>query len=960
MCVYHTFIIAGRVLGPQVNSLAFPMDLRASLNLPDPTFTIPMKADLPKVEPLMLQAWDAGDLYGCIQKARAGAPTFVLHDGPPYTNSPIHLGTALNKILKDFVVKSRTMMGFRSPYVPGYDNHGLPIEMAVQKRLAAEKRTVTQAEMLQACRAHAQEYADLQTIQFKRLGVHGLWDKPYMAMDPKFEAEVVRIFKRLVEGGYIYKGLRPTQWSTASQTALAETEVVYKDHSSVSIYVRFPLLHDYNGFSKGLPNVYTIIWTTTPWTIPANLAVAFNPLKTYAIVRVGGDHYVIAEELVAKVAEALGWTDHEVVLVELGQSFEFSKFKHPIFDRESLGVVADYVSMEEGTGVVHTAPGHGRDDFYTGQKYGLPTLTPVDARGYLTAEAGEFAGTFYKDCDTVVVDRLRQVGNLMDAKPYVHSYPYAERDDQPVIFRATEQWFVNLEHRKLREHMLEEVDKVAWYPASAKARITSMVSGRPDWCISRQRPWGVGIPVFYGAASGSPVLDPALMERVAEAVQDHGSGVWFEWPAERFLPAGYTHPETGETEFRKETDVLDVWFDAGSTNLCVLGGTLYPAEWDIPWPADIYLEGSDQHRGWFNTSLIIATALKGHAPYREVLTHGFVVDDKGRKLSKRLGNSVEPVEACDKYGADVLRYWVASVEFTADAPCYDALLKGFGEHYRNVRNAFRFLLANLYDFTPGDAPRELLPLDRWIVEQTDLLVDDCISAYRRYDFGAVLSGIHNFCRNELSSFYLDVIKDRMYCDGAAWPSRRSGQAACRMVLERLLKLVAPILPFTAEETWQRLLGRLAEGPLTPDEVARSIHTSTFDAPSKERLAEIEASSLQQRFAALLQARSTIFAAFETWKASNDVKDSQDVSVVYSDSAEGLAMLRSFSVEELATMLKVSWIALEEGPQSVSFTASEFLKCERSRLRRPDVADVGGVPLSSRDRAVLTERGDLAS
>lgn len=936
------------------------MDLRASLNLPDPNFTIPMKADLPKAEPIMLEAWEAAGLYHRIQESRKDAPTFILHDGPPYTNSPIHLGTALNKILKDFVVKSRTMMGFRAPYVPGYDNHGLPIEMAVQKKLAAEKRTVSQAEMLQMCRAHAQEYADLQSTQFKRLGVHGLWEKPYMAMDPKFEAEVVRIFKRLVEGGYIYKGLRPTQWSTASQTALAETEIVYKDHVSVSIYVRFPLLHDHNGFSKGLPNLYTIIWTTTPWTIPANLAVAFNPVKEYAIVRVGTDHYVIANELVDKVAEALGWTDHETVMVELGTSFEYSKFKHPIFDRESLAVLADYVTMEEGTGVVHTAPGHGRDDFYTGQKYNLPTLTPVDPRGVLTAEAGEFAGTYYKNCDTVVVDRLREVGNLLDAKPYNHSYPYAERDDQPVIFRATEQWFINLDHHKLRDKMLAEIEKVGWYPGQAVSRITSMVAGRPDWCISRQRPWGVGIPVFYGAESGKPVLDPALMERVAEAVEANGSGVWFEWPPEKFLPAGYAHPDTGETTFRKETDVLDVWFDSGSTNLCVLGGALYPKEWDMPWPADLYLEGSDQHRGWFNTSLILATALKGSAPYREVLTHGFVVDDKGRKLSKRLGNSVEPVEACDKYGADVLRYWVASVEFTADAPCYDALLKGFGEHYRNVRNAFRFLLGNLYDFDAAAGPAALLPVDEWIIEQTDLLVDECIDAYKRYDFGAVLSGIHNFCRTELSSIYLDVIKDRMYCDGATWPSRRSGQVACHAVLERLVKLVAPILPFTAEETWQRMLGRLGDGPLTDAEVRRSIHLHNFTAPSRERLAQIEASELQQRFAALLEARSVIFTAFETWKTANDVKDSQDVVVTYTDSGDAFNWLRSFPVEELATMLKVSWITLTEGASSVEFAASPYAKCERSRLRRPDVSVVDGVALSSRDQAVLRERGDLAS
>ncbi len=448
------------------------------------------------------------------------------------------------------------------------------------------------------------------------------------------------------------------------------------------------------------------------------------------------------------------------------------------------------------------------------------------------------------------------------------------------------------------------------------------------------------------------------MDKVAEAVEQHGSGVWFEWPAEKFIPDGYSHPETGETVFRKETDVLDVWFDAGSTNICVLEGNLYPDDWKLHWPAELYLEGSDQHRGWFNTSLIIGTALNGRAPYREVLTHGFVTDEKGHKMSKRLGNVIDPEKACDTYGADVLRYWLTSVEYTADMPCSDAMLKGFGENYRNVRNAFRFLLSNLYDFSPSDAPQTLESLDEWIVEQADLLVDECVKAYARYDFGAVITGIHNFCRNELSSFYLDVVKDRMYCDGANWPSRRSAQAACRLVLEQLIKLSAPILCFTAEETWQRLHGRLAEGPLNPEEVNRSVHTANFNAPPQDRLGAIEGSALQQRFAALLAARSTIFTAFETWKTTADVKDSQDVVVTYTDSGDALTLLKAFDPAELATLLKVSWITLEEGEIAVSYAPSTYAKCERSRLRRPDVEEVNGVSLSTRDQKVLRERGDL--
>ena len=929
------------------------MDLRASLNLPDPNFTIPMKADLPQAEPKILGAWERADLYHKIQESRRDAESFILHDGPPYTNSPIHLGTALNKILKDIVVKSRTMMGYRSPYVPGFDNHGLPIELAVQAKLAAAKKRAGQAEMLLACREHAQEFIDLQTRQFKRLGVLGEWDLPYETMDPKYEGELVRIFKRLYERGYIYKGLRPTLWSPTSRTALADTEIVYKDHTSVAIYVRFPLLHDHNGFSHRLPNFYTIIWTTTPWTIPANLAVAFNPMAEYSIVRVGGDHYILARSLVEKVADALGWTDHKELHVELGISAELSRFKHPIFDRESLAVAADYVTLDEGTGVVHTAPGHGRDDFFTGQKYGLPILTPVDEKGILTNEAGEFAGVSYKDCDTVVVERLRELGNLLDARSYVHSYPYSERDGKPVIFRATEQWFISLEHENIRERMLGEIDRVEWIPKSGKARIVSMIANRPDWCISRQRPWGVGIPVFYGEESGEVLLDPVVMDFVADKVAEHGSQIWWEWPAEKFLPSGYRHPETNETKFRKETDILDVWFDSGSTNLCVLDTKLH-SEWQLRWPADVYLEGSDQHRGWFNTSLILGTALRGRAPFDEVVTHGFVNDDQGRKMSKRLGNVIEPLEACDKYGADVLRYWVASVDYANDVPCSEALLKTFGENYRSVRNAFRFLLGNLYDYDPN-AFVEVDPLDHWAMQQTDLLVAECTDAYRRYDFGVVINGIHNFCRNELSGFYLDVIKDRMYCDGAGWPSRRSGQSACRYILESLVKLVAPILPFTAEETWQRMHGRLGDGDLSDAEVERSVHLATFGTPD---LTLIEESEIQRLFGSVLEARATIFSAFETWKAANGVKDSQDAVVTYSDSGENFEHLRQFTPDQLATYFKMSWVTLQEGPCNVEFSASTYVKCERSRIRRPDVAVANGIPLTTRDRRVLQERGDL--
>jgi len=916
------------------------MDLRGTLNLPDADFTIPMKADLPNLEPRIQSIWNQSNLYRRIQEDRKDSPLYLLHDGPAYTNSPIHIGTAMNKSLKDFVIKSRTMMGFRAPYVPGFDSHGLPIEQAAMKKFEAEKKRPTDTELRIACRAHAQEFTKVQSMQFERLGVLGRWDLPYSTMAYRYEAELVRIFGKLVEKGFVYKGLRPTMWSTASRTALADTEIVYQEHTSTAIYVRFPLRHDHNGFSKSLPSFYTIIWTTTPWTIPANLAVAFNPTATYAIVRVDSDHYLVAFDLVERLATELGWESYEIVAQELGASFEGSSFKHPIFDRDSLCVMADYVSMEDGTGVVHTAPSHGRDDFYAGQRYNLPVPNTVDERGYLTEETGEFAGTFFKDCDTVVVDRLREVGALLSSKPYVHSYPYAERDGKPVIFRATEQWFVALDHNDLRKQMLESIPEVEWVPASGQNRIDAMIRNRPDWCISRQRPWGVGIPIFYGAKSREPVFDQQIFELVAQAIEKDGSEAWFSKSPEEMLPENYKHPVTGETEFLKETDVLDVWFDSGATCLCVLEGEVEP-EWNERWPADMYLEGSDQHRGWFNSSMILGTAVKGSAPYRTVVTHNFVTDDQGRKMSKRLGNVVDPVDACDKLGADIVRYWAASVDYTNDVPCSEGLLKTFGENYRRVRNTLRFLMGNLEGFSRGEG--QLLDIDRWVIEQVDLLADDVVAAYERFDFDVAIRGIHDFCVNQLSKVYLDAIKDRMYCDGVESPSRRSGQEACFYVLVSLTKLLAPILVHTCEEIWLKLAD---QGFIQP---GSSVHLQHFDRPSKERLESIEGNEIQTRYAGLLEYRESVFAAFETWKAEASVKDSQDVRTTLLEEGDLLALLGTFSQDELATLFKMSHIDLVEGTRAVEFAMSDFTKCDRCRRRLPDVKQTGDWQLCDRCR-----------
>lgn len=915
------------------------MDLKSTLNLPDPELTIPMKADLATREPGILADWEAMSIYHRQQVEHANAEAYVLHDGPPYTNGPIHAGTAMNNILKDFTLKSRFMMGYRTPFVPGFDNHGLPIEQAVMKKFAEKKQTPTMPELRQACRDHAQQYIQLQSEQRKRLGMFGLWENPYRTMDFRFEAAIVRVFKRLVEAGHIYRGLKPTLWSPTSRTALADTEIVYFEYTSRSIYVRFPLRQDHNGWTNGLTgNIYCVIWTTTPWTIPANLGVAFHPTLDYVVVKVGGENYVLLKALLEKTAEKLGWTDYTIEKELLGASFEHSTFGHPIFDRDSLAMLADYVTTEDGTGVVHTAPGHGREDFITGQKYGLPVLCPVDERGVLTAEAFEFEGVHFKACDEVVTNRLRELGMLLHDEDYVHQYPHAERDEKPVIYRATEQWFLDVDANELRPRMLEQIERVNWVPASGQSRIRAMISGRPDWCISRQRPWGVGIPVFYGKASGVPVLDSVAIEAVAELVEREGSDAWFVREPNEILPPGYKHPSTGETEFTKETDVFDVWFDSGSTWSAVLEGDVYP-EWKAPFPANAYLEGSDQHRGWFNVSLILATALRGEAPYREVVTHGFVNDEQGRKMSKRLGNIVDPLTVANQHGIDVLRYWAASVNYTDEVGIGDNLLKVAGEGYRKFRNTMRFLLGNLDDFQPSDAPAELLPIDEWVVEQADLLVADAIRAYREFNFREVLSGIHNFCVNELSAFYVDAIKDRMYCEAAGSTERRSAQAACHAVLLRLTLLAAPILPFTAEEIYRRI-------PLAQRK--ESVHLETFITPGEDRLDAIEGSELQATFASLLSIRQGVFQEFEKWKSEAGVKSSQEVVVHLP--AEDFDKLGGFSAHELSNLFKVSWV--ERSSNGLVFEKSPHNECERSRLRRPDVEQVGEHWLSARDRRVL--------
>ncbi len=911
------------------------MDLKQTLNLPDSEFTIPMKADLPAREPKIQKRWREMNVYKTICDARRGRPKFILHDGPPYTNNVVHIGTALNKSLKDFVVKYKTIRGFFSPYVPGYDNHGLPIEMAVQERIG---KTASPAEMRDACRQHAENYIKIQTAQFERLGVFGEWDHPYKTMDYRYEACIVRAFAALAKQGYVYRDLKPTHWSTFSKTALADTELVYEQHTSHAIYVRFPLRADPNNVFHGRQNVFAIIWTTTPWTIPANLALAFHPDLEYALIESDSGSYLVVEGLAAEIIQQLQLKNARQAAVIKGQALEGAVFKHPIFDRDSIAVLADYVTTEEGTGIVHTAPGHGADDFYTGRKYGLPVLCPVDEAGFFTSEAGEFAGLSIVEGGEKVVEKLRALGHLMHDYAYEHQYPYSERDHHPVIFRATEQWFFRIDHNDLRAKAQREIHNVKWFPAASVQRISAMVESRPDWCLSRQRVWGVGIPIIYGRQSGIPVLDQDLMERVAQLTEQKGSGAWFEVDLNEILPEGFRHPETNETEFRKETDVLDVWFDSGITHLAVLKDRYDPHWSDLDWPADLYLEGSDQHRGWFNSSLITATAIMGAAPYRQVLTNGWTVDEHGRKMSKSLGNVIDPVAAAEKFGADIIRLWAGSVDYSGNVHVGENLLKQIGDMYRRIRNTLRFLLANLYDFDASDPSPVIMDLDQWAVDQVQMLEHKACEQYDEYDFSAATALIHNFCVRELSAFYLDAIKDRMYCDAKNSPERRSGQRACREILTALTKLIAPILVHTAEELYERL-------PIEPK--LSTVFLEEINPVSPERFHELSNSKNTARYGQLLAFRERLYAALEAWKTESQVKDTQDIVAKVSASAELTAVLEGFG-SELPTLLKLSHVELDAGDgESYLFTHSSFLKCDRCRLRRADVELRGDHPLCGR-------------
>ncbi len=779
------------------------MDYKTTLNLPKTDF--PMKANLKDLEPRMIGKWQQEKIYDLIQKQADGRKSYILHDGPPYANGHIHIGHALNKILKDIIVKFKSMEGYKSPYVPGWDCHGLPIEHQVLKSLGPKKDTMSQAEIRKLCRAYAEKFVDIQREEFKRLGVFGDWDNPYLTMNYAYEAAIVRELGKFVGTGGVYKGKKPVYWCGFDETALAEAEVEYADHDSPSVYVRF----DLPGAEKALPSlngkkVSIVIWTTTPWTLVANLAVALHPEFDYIAAETDGRVLILAEGLLKQSMEKFGIKNYTVIEKFKGKKLEGLRARHPFIDRDSLVILGDHVTLEAGTGVVHTAPGHGQEDYEVGLRYGLDIYAPVDQKGKFTKEAGEFAGQQVFKANKGIIELLKSRGALLAQEKISHSYPHCWRCKNPVIFRATEQWFISMRTEKLLMRTIEKAKKVDWVPGWGKDRFLSMIENRPDWCISRQRAWGVSIAAFTCKDCGKLLLEKAIVDHVANIVEKEGADVWFIKSAAELLPAGVSCEKCGKNEFAKEMDILDVWFDSGVSHAAVL-----EQRQELSRPADMYLEGSDQHRGWFQSSLLASVGTRGDAPYRTVLTHGFTVDGSGKKMSKSAGNVVAPQEVIDKYGAEVLRLWVSAADYRDDIRISQEILTHLAEAYRRIRNTCRYILGNLYDFDPDKDTvpfDQRLEIDRWAYLKLQYLINRVYSGYNNFEFHIVFHSIHNFCAVEMSAFYLDILKDRLYTAKAASQERRSGQSTMYEILSTLVRLMAPILSFTADEVWGYMKG----------------------------------------------------------------------------------------------------------------------------------------------------------
>ncbi|MBM4124484.1 MAG: isoleucine--tRNA ligase [Nitrospira sp.] len=914
------------------------MDYKATLNLPRTDF--PMKANLPQREPEMLAWWEQERLYARIQEAGKDRPLYVLHDGPPYANGRIHIGHALNKILKDIIVKSKTMSGYRVPYVPGWDCHGLPIEHQVLKELGDKKKDLDSPAIRRLCRDYAEKYYKLQRDEFRRLGVLGDWDHPYLTMDPAYEAAILREFGKFVERGGVYKGLKPVLWCTVDQTALAEAEVEYEDHTSPSIYVKFPLVGPPNilGQSLGLSfpgdvtKVSVVIWTTTPWTLPANQGVCLHPDIDYAFVKVGTEALVIARQLVDGVAKACGLTGYEVLGSRKGsQGFEGLETKRPLTTGLSPILLGDFVTLEQGTGCVHIAPGHGQEDYVLVMQHNasatpgarLEIVAPVDGAGRFTAAVPDFAGQQVLKANPAVIEKLKSLGVLLGDGKVSHSYPHCWRCKQPVIFRATEQWFVSMEKNDLRQKALAAIDQIAenkgWIPPWGRDRIHGMILNRPDWCLSRQRVWGVPIPGFACTGCKAVLADATVIEHVAGLVAKEGADVWFQKPAAELVPSGTACRQCGGQAFEKERDILDVWFESGVSHAAVLK----PRRW---WPADLYLEGSDQHRGWFHSALLTSVTTENKAPYKAVLTHGFVVDGAGKKMSKSAGNVVAPQDVIKQSGAEILRLWVSAQDYREDLRISPEILGQLVEAYRKIRNTCRFLLSNLYDFDPAlhRVPFERLPeLDRWALMRLGELIPRVRKAYDEFEFHAIFHALNNFCSVDLSAVYLDILKDRLYTFRRDAPLRRGSQTVLYDILVTLTKLMAPVLSFTAEEIW-RVLPASAQG--TTDRP--SVHLASFPEP----VPQWTNAELAQRWERLVEIRTVVQGALEAQRRDKVIGSSLEAHVRLRAGRERYDFLRPYEAD-LPTLFIVSQVSVSQGEDpneglAVTVAKSEHAKCER--------------------------------
>ena len=891
-------------------------DYNLTLNLPKTEF--PMRGGLPKAEPKTLERWEKEKVYDKLIEKNEGKPKYVLHDGPPYANGDIHLGHALNKILKDFIVRYKNMAGFQSPFVPGWDTHGLPTELKARAKAGiGSSADISVLELRKLCEEFVTGYIDDQRSQFKRLGCIGEWDNPYITLRHEFEAEQIKVFAEMADKGYIYKGLKPVYWCPECKTALAEAEIEYAEDPCHSIYVKFRVTDDLGKFeAMGIdPNkVFFVIWTTTTWTLPANLAICVGPRYEYSVIKCGDEYYVMATDLYENAMAEAELTDYEVVATIKGAELEYMKTQHPFLDRESLLIVGEHVTLESGTGCVHTAPGHGVDDFNVCQNYDIPTVCPVDGDGVLTEEAGQFAGLTTEEANKKIAIYLDETGSLFALKKIIHQYPHCWRCKTPILFRATDQWFCSVDDFK--DKAVDAINTVEWIPAWGKDRITAMVRDRKDWCISRQRKWGVPIPIFYCKDCGEPYVNKEAMLAVADLFGKEGSNAWLEKDASEILPEGTKCPKCGSSSFDKEKDIMDVWFDSGSSWRAVCKRRPY-----LGAPVDLYLEGNDQYRGWFQSSLLTSVATQGVAPYRTVLTHGMILDMERRKMSKSLGNGISPQEVTQQYGADVLRLWVASSDYQSDISISRDILKQMSEAYRKIRNTARYILGNLNDFDPEKdmvAANDLLPIDKWAVVKLNELITKCLNAYDKFEFHQVYHSIHKFCVVDMSNFYLDVLKDRLYTEKADSKERRAAQTAMYLILDSLTRMLTPILAYTADEIWRYLPHRAA------DDAENVLYNSM---PSTVAI------DVDEDFIAawdrIHELRDTVKKSLEVVIKEKVVKSSLETCVTLKASGEEYDFIEKV-LPELKSVFIVSEVKLEkaDGELEVEVTKAEGEKCER--------------------------------